>query len=169
MKLIEALKKLKDFSRKFNDLRDKIATYCAVSSVATPAYPDQGNQVNRWMQSCRDIIKEMLRIRLAIQKTNLATDVTVVIDGKSITQSIAAWIHRRRDLSQAERSIYEVLTDKGIKEGPVTSPSGEKIDIKLIRYYDVAYKDEQMEILAEEPSLIDGRLEIANAITDLIW
>ena len=99
MKIIEALKKIKDLQRKAEDLASKIGQYSAYLNYETPMYPDQKKQVSEWLQSHDDILKEILRLRLAIQKTNLETDVTIELGGKTVIHSIAGWIHRRRDLA----------------------------------------------------------------------
>ena len=76
MKLIEAMKQIKDLQRKAEDLRKKIAVHCVDMSYETAVYPDQRAQVGSWLQAHGDIVKEILRLRVAIQRTNLATPVT---------------------------------------------------------------------------------------------
>lgn len=171
MKLIEALKQIKDLQRKAADLRQMVATHCAVSNVETPQYgtvEEQRKKVEGWIQAHSDILKEILRLRVAIQRTNLATDVTVELDGKSVTKTIAEWIHRRRDLANDEMVIWNSMGDRGIREGVAQSPSGHNMEIKVVRFYDPTTRDKKRDLFASEPMLIDARLEIANAITDLL-
>lgn len=168
MKIIEALKKTKDLERKAEDIIDKIKSHSAVSSIQTPEYADQRKQVKEWLQAHGDILKEIERLRIAIQRTNIETSVTIEIGEKNVTKSIAAWIHRRRDLASKQRSAWMVLTDRGIQEGIGKSPSGDPLDIKIIRFYDPEERDKKVEIYTSEPSIIDSRLEIVNAVTDLI-
>lgn len=168
MKLIEALKQSKDLARKADDIKRLARDHCAISSLESQKYPDQAQQVSIWVQSYCDILKEMLRLRLAIQKTNLETEVIIEIDGKNITKTIAAWIHRRRDLAGSELEIWRALSDRNIQEGLGKSPSGDPIEIRIVRFYDPAEKVRKMEVYASEPSIIDGRLEVVNATTDLI-
>src|SRR6267154_3329727 len=101
MKLIQAMKQLKDLAIKAEDLRGKVAKFCADLTMETPTYPDQRKQVSDWLQSHGDILKETLRLRVAIQRTNLATPVTIELDGKQVTKCIAEWIHRRREIGRA--------------------------------------------------------------------
>src|SRR5882672_7662203 len=101
MKLIQAMKKLKDLNAKAEDLRKKVSQNCADLSIETPMYKDQATTVEGWIQAHGDILKEILSLRVAIQRTNLSTPVTVELDGKQVTKSIAEWIHRRRDLAKA--------------------------------------------------------------------
>ena len=168
MKLIEALKKVKDLQRKASDLRVLVKDHCALSSFETQKYPNQKKQVTEWMQAHSDVLKEILRLRIAIQKTNLETEVVIEIGNKQVTKSIAAWIHRRRDLANEELQMWNQLTDRGINEGIAKGPTGDPIEIKIHRFYDPAEKDRKREEYASEPSVIDGRMEVINAITDLI-
>src|SRR5689334_161771 len=100
MKLIQAMKQLKDLGIKATDLRAKIAQFSADLSFETPMYPDQKAQISEWLQAHSDVLKEILRLRVAIQKTNINTPVTIELGGKQVVKSIAEWIHRRRDLAK---------------------------------------------------------------------
>jgi len=168
MKIIEALKQVKDLQRKASDLKRKVAQHCAHLSNEKPVYEKQQEQVQEWIQAYQDIVKEILRLRIAIQRTNLATLVPIQLNGKSITKSIAEWIHRRRDLADMDRSIWASLSDRGLREGQVIQSNGEKIDVIIKRYYDPAEKDKKVDSYTSEASLIDARLEITNAVTDII-
>lgn len=168
MKLIEALKKVKDLSKKAEDLQEKIAKYSAYLNYETPAYENQKGQVKEWIQGHSDVLKEILRLRIAIQKTNLETEVSIQLNGKAVKKCIAEWIHRRRDLAGMEMQAWRSLTDRGLKEGTVQQSTGEKMEVKIIRCYDPKERDEKVLIYSEEPSLIDAQLEVVNAVTDLI-
>lgn len=168
MKIIEGLKQIKDLQRKAEDLRTKISKFSAYLSYETPMYVDQKEQVSLWLQSHSDILKEILRLRIAIQKTNLSTVVTIDIGGTSVTKSIAEWIHRRRDLADLGCQSWKMLTDKGLKEGIATDTQGEKREVKIIRCYEPSLKDKYIELFTTEPTTIDSRLETVNAVTDLI-
>ena len=168
MKLIEALKKQKDLAIKAEDLRTKIGQHSADLNFETPVYEDQKSQVASWLQAHSDILKEMLRLRIAVQRTNLATNVTIDLAGKSVTHSIAEWIHRRKDFAPAEAAAYAKLTDRNLKEGVAQQSSGATIDVKIRRYYDAKTRDENIAKYKSEPHVIDSTLEVTNAVTDLI-
>lgn len=169
MKLVEALKQKKDLERKAADIRQKISTNCALSNIDTPEYGEQQREkVSSWLQAHSDIIKEILRLRVAIQRTNLETEVTVELGGWPVTKSIAEWIHRRESLAAEELKAWKCLTDRGIKEGNTLGPAQSPIEIKLIRFYDPEKRDEMVELFASEKPAIDSRLEVVNAVTDLI-
>ena len=66
MKLIQAMKQIKDLQRKAEDLRGKVAIHCAHMSYETATYGDkQREQVREWLQAHADILKEILRQNLS--------------------------------------------------------------------------------------------------------
>ena len=168
MKIIEGLKKIKDLKRKAEDLRTKVKDNCALSTLDTPKYPDQKQQISEWMQAHSDILKEISHIKIALQRTNLATVVVIELGGIQVSKSVAEWILRRRELAKEDLTMVSVLSDRGIKEGIGTAPGGQPLDIKIVRFYDPASRDAAKELYSSEPSIIDGRLEVVNAVTDLI-
>lgn len=169
MKIIEAMKTIKSLQIKASDLQKKVSLYHADLSYETPAYgARQRDQIYEWIQSHSDTVKEILRLRLAIQRTNLKTKVTILLDEKQVEKSIAEWIHRRRDLAEMERNIWSSLNDKGLKEGQTRQTSGDVVDVKIRRYYEPTERDHKVAVYREEPSIIDGTLEVVNAVTDLI-
>lgn len=168
MKLIEGLKQIKDLSRKADDLQEKITQHSAHLNVETPVYADQKGQVREWLQAHSDVLKEMLRLRIAVQRTNLAVEVEIELGGKKVKKTIAEWIHRRRDLAAREMHAWQSLTDKGLKEGFIKESSGEQREIKIVRCYEPEMRDSMIELYTSEPMIIDSRLEVVNAVSDLI-
>jgi len=168
MKLIEALKKIKELQKKAEDLRDLVKSNCARSSLETDKYFEPAEKIRGWIQAHSDILKEILRLRVAIQKTNIETIVNMELGNKVVTKSIAEWIHRRRDLAQEELLMWTGLTDRNIKEGMVKGPAGDIMEIKIVRFYDPTERDNKNELYSSEPMIIDARLEVVNAVTDLI-
>lgn len=171
MKLIEAMKMIKELQVKAEDLRGKVKQYCADLDFETPMYPDQKRQVSEWIQAHSDILKNILALRTQIQRTNLGTKVTIELGGKSVTKAISEWIHRRRDLATAELSMWTGLTDKNLKEGqflPATSPGVNPTPVKLRRYYDPQERDKNIDLYRSEPGIIDRTLEVVNATTDVL-
>lgn len=168
MKVIEAMKQIKDLQRKVDDLTGKVKANAAISSMQTPTYADQKRQVSEWLQSISDLLKEILRLRIAIQRTNLATQVEIELGGKTVKKTVAEWIHRRRDLATQECEAWMVLSDRGIQEGTARTPAGDAIEVKILRFYDPAERDNKIELFRSEPMKIDSTLEVVNAITDLI-
>src|SRR5579863_8966910 len=168
MKLIEAMKRLKHLQEKTADLRKKVSQYCADMDFETPTYPDQKGQVNEWIQSHTDTLQEIAKLRVAIQRTNLATMVTMELGGRQVTKCIAEWIHRRKDLAKLDFEMYAQLTDRGLKEGMMQTSAGAPKEVRIRRHYDPVERDKKLALYKSEPSQIDGHLEVINAVTDLI-
>ena len=168
MKLIEAMKEIKALKVKAEDLRKKSAQFCSKISFETNTYPDQAAQVKEWLQGHHDTVKRIAKLQTAIQRTNLATNVSINLGGKEVGHCIAEWILRRRELAELELQAYAGLGDKGIKEGQATQSDGTKVDVKIVRFYDPSERDERISSFREEPSIIDRTLETVNAVTDLI-
>lgn len=168
MKLIEALKQTKDLEKKAEDLREKIRDNSAYLSYETPPYENPTKTVAAWLQAHSDILKEILRLRIAIQRTNLAVEVPIELDGKTVTKTIAEWIHRRRDLAKEEKMAWARLTDRGLQEGQLQQSTGEVKDVTIVRNYSAEERDKKVAALDSEPTIIDGKLEIVNAVTDLM-
>lgn len=176
MKLIEAMKKVKDLQRKATDLREKIGLYCADYDTDTPTYKNEADQraiLAGWLQAHHDLIKEIERLRLDIQATNLATLVTIEIAEKqSVTKCIAGWIHRRKELADLEKQAWSRLTNRGLKDTPYRAdakdPNSAVQVAHVRRYYDQKERDVMVEEYTSEPSRINGALEVANAQTELV-
>ena len=168
MKLIEAMKKLKDLNIKAEDLRKKVGQHCADLNVETALYPDQKGTIDGWIQAHHDLLKEILRLRTAIQRTNIVTSVTIELGGVQVTKNIAGWIHRRRDLAKLEMAMWQQLGDRGLREGMAQNSQQQQIEVRIRRYFDPKLRDERLEQYRSEPSIIDGTLEVTNAVTDLM-
>ena len=169
MKLIQALKKIKDLQRKIDDLKAKIKQHSAGYDIEEATYgtkEQQSAQIKDWLQSIHDSIKEILRLRVAIQSTNLNT--MVKINGAEKT--IAEWIHRRRDLADLECTSWASLTDKNLQKQQIfrLKDSEETVLSKLHLFFDPKIRDDKIEEYKSEPTTIDAKLEVVNAETDLI-
>jgi len=168
MKIIEAMKKIKDLVRKAEDIRTKIQKSCADLDNETPLFPDQKNQVDSWLQAHSDLVKEIMRLRVAIQRTNMATQVTMDLGGKEVVKTIAEWVLRRRESAKMELLAWQCLTDRGLREGSIPQSTGGVREVRIRRYYDPEQRDGMIDRLKSEPLMIDAKLEVINAITDLI-
>lgn len=171
MKLIEAMKKIKELEAKSADLREKVGKYCADLDFETPVYPDQKTVVDGWLQSHGDILKEILHLKVSIQRTNLATTVAIDVAGEGkdlVRKTIAEWVHRRHKLAALDAEMWKTLGDRNLREGTAMQTSGVAKEIKIRRYYDPKQRDEKLNIYKAEPLRIDAALEVANAVTELI-
>ena len=168
MKVIEAMKQIKDLQIKAKDLRDKVATYCADQSHETAVYGDkQRDKIKEWIQAHGDIVRRIMELRVAIQKANITIGVTIELGGKPVTKSIAEWIHRRRDLAELERTLWAGVGDRNLREGLIKTSTGETQTVTIRRYYDPSERDKSIELYRSEPTTIDSTLETINAVTDV--
>ena len=172
MKIIEALKKIKDLKKKAEDLRDKIGTYCADMDHETPVYgtvDQQRAEISKWLQSHSDILKEISKLHLAIQKTNVGTVVPIELGGKTVQKTIAEWIVRRRELAGLEHKAWQKLGDRSLPAtAQIKNTRLEPVEVRIRRYFDPKERDEKTELYRSEPMTIDATLEVVNAVTDLI-
>lgn len=100
MKIIEAMKRVKANKEKIQDLQAKLAQFCANLDYETLTYgsaADTSAKITDWLNSCTDLTQENIRLLVAVQRTNNATDVTITLGEKSVTKTIAEWVWRRRE------------------------------------------------------------------------
>lgn len=172
MKIIEGMKLIKELSIKADDLAQKIGNFCSDLDFESPLYgANQAKQIGEWLQAHSDVLKNILALRIQIQRTNLATSVDMQLANKTVTKTIAEWIHRRRDLAGQEMNGWARLGDRGLKEGqvlPSTTPGVLPTPVKIRRYFDPAERDAKIELFRSEPGIIDRTLEVVNATVDLI-
>jgi predicted ribosome quality control (RQC) complex YloA/Tae2 family protein len=171
MKLIEALKNLKTIQKRIEKNCGMIGEYAAYVSVETPAFETEDKQrqeVASLVQSNLDLIKEFLRLKTAIEFTNLNTKVTI----GSREHSISELITIRRTSGAFVPATYGALNNRVAMQklqnvyktaGGVnpTEPA------KLIPLYSEADKNKALAAWDEFFSAIDGKLEVVNAETEL--
>lgn len=169
MKIIEAMKRIKQNKEKIGDLQMRIGAVSANLSIETPVYGDETkNKVKEWAQSCDDLTQDNVKMLCSIARTNLATQVPIVLGEKIVTKSISEWVWRRREYALIDYNTWAKMTDRGLKEGPVRSSTEVPIEVKIQRHYDPEKRDKMMTIYKSEPHEIDAALEVVNAVTDLI-
>lgn len=169
MKIIEAMRKIKANLEKIEEAKRLIALYCADQDIQQPTYPDQAGQVTSWLDKIRDLVRETEELKTRISITNSSTKVSITIGDNTICKPITSWITRRDTLAKLELSSWEALTDRGLSTQAMRhNETGEAILVKVRRYYDPKLRDIKSSLLREEPHLIDGALEVANATTELI-
>lgn len=169
MKLIEAMKRVKNNKEKIGDLQLKIGTFCVNMSFETPTYgAETAAKVAEWQQSCTDLTQENIRLLTSIQRTNLATPVTITLGEKSVTKSIAEWVWRRREYAAIDHKTWMFLTDRNLKEGTAQNSQGTSMEVKIVRHFDPVKRDAMVAMFKSEPHEIDAALEVVNAVTDLV-
>lgn len=168
MKIIEALKKIKDLQRKASDLRNKVQDCSAKMSFESDKYENQKEKVAGWLQSHHDILREIESLREKIAETNLRVMVPIEIGGKEVKKSIHSWISRRRDLAQLDMMAWRMLTDRGLRDQAVRGETTkEVVEFKVVQFFDPEERDRMIDMYKSEVVLIDSKLEVVNAVTDL--
>lgn len=163
------MKKVKANKEKIADLQAKILASSANLSIESPVYgTETPKKIDEWAQSCEDIGQENIRLLVAIQRTNLATQVTVTLGEKAVTKCIAEWVWRRREYAKMDFDTWSKMTDRNLKEGVSQTSTGVPLEIKLVRHYDPQKRDERLSMYRAEPHTVDAALEIVNATTDLL-
>jgi hypothetical protein len=169
MKIIEAMKRVKANKEKIVDLHGKIGQFCASLNYETPTYgADTPAKITEWLQSCNDLSQENVRLLCAIQRTNIATQVSITLGEKVVTKSIAEWVWRRREYAAVDAAAWAKLTDRNLKEGIFPNSAGQPTEVKIVRHFDPVQRDKKLEEFRSEPHEIDAALEVVNAITDLV-
>ncbi len=169
MKIIEAMKRVKQNKEKITDLQTKIGNVSANLSMETPLYGDKTTDlIKEWIQAATDTSQDNVKLLVAIARTNLVTPVTISLGEKSATKTIAEWVWRRREYAALDLATWGKLTDRNLREGQINSSTGVAIDVKIVRNYDPIQRDKMVGIFKSEPHEIDAALEVVNAITDLI-
>ena len=170
MKIIEALKAVKANREKITDLQMLIAKNAAhmESQNGSTAYNDPKKKIKVWVQSIHDTLLENARLLTQIQKTNLNTLVSIEMpSGVTVEKSISEWIVRRREGVDTEILTYQAMRHS-LKQQAIQSQDGTiKVD-QVVVNYSTEDRDTKMMELSREKSLIDGKLEIVNATTELL-
>ena len=168
MKIIEGLKQLKLNTKKVADISARIALNSAKKSFEQSPYEDPVAQVKEWCDQIEELSKRNSELTLAIARTNAATQVTIELEGKQITKSITEWIYRRRHGVAMELAGVKALTNRGLKDEQVKQTDNTLLETKVVLHYDQKSRDQRMDALQQEPTLIDTRLGMVNAVTDLL-
>ena len=171
MKIIEALKEIKNLRRKLGDIQEKISIYSADNSTDTPIYENQKLQIESWLQAAEDINKNILNLSHRIHKTNVNTKMTIeVIDGKPITKSIDEWLLRMFNLAEEDKKTWLSLNVNDSSKTQKYRLPNSSTDVVVTRrlYFDILKRDKKLEEYSSEKSKINSKLEIINAITDLL-
>lgn len=170
MKLIEALKNLKTIEKRIHKNAEQIGQYAAYVSVEQPAFETEERQrqeVASLIQANADLEKEYLRLKVAIEVTNLRT--TVTINGK--TNSISELIAIRRGVGKFRERTYQALNASSALQRMQQSYN-KGIDAqnppRVVALYREEDKIKALREWEEFTSAIDGKLEVVNAETDLI-
>jgi hypothetical protein len=171
MLITEALAELKTIVKRIEKKKEYVRAFLyRPDGLKDPLEKDGGSAevVKRELQAIDDLSKRMVAIRVAIQKTNLNTPLTV----EDTTMSIAEWLTWRKEISSGEQSFlsqmrHTLLTarnqaqSKGASLVQVGATANSPMDVI------VNVSDSQLAKNAERLELIlgnlDGQLSLKNA------
>ena len=172
MTIVEGMKRLRLITKQIESQMEDIKKYASKSSFVE-SYPlgskeDHENQIKSLIKSNEDLIVEYVRIKSAIEYTNLITKVD--LRGKTYTISdlltyrrkvgiLLLRTHQSLDDSEAERTNRAYLNNSASKDTKVATE----------RFFDEKMKLSKLREIQDFLGSIDGRLEVVNATTELMF
>jgi hypothetical protein len=177
--ITEALQEIKTIGNRLNKKRDSVAAYVGRDArVLDPLMKDGGAPafIAGERQAINDLEKRIVSIRTAIQRSNLASNLSI----GQITKTVAEWLTWRREISKDQKTfldhlvkgIAKIRTDTQMKGGRVvgtavaiTEGMGANDPPQIIINIDERELIRQQEELEETLGTLDGKLSLFNATT----
>ena len=169
--ITEALAELATLQKRIEKKRESVKQYLArQEQLKDPLEREGGSRafIERERQSIHDLEERIIRIRQSVQAANIATQLTVL----GQTRSIAGWLIWRRDVMDGQRKFLGSMNTaiqnaraetmrKGLAMvgGDTTKP------IDVIINLDEAALQKDIERLEELIGTLDGALSLVNATT----
>ena len=167
MKIIEGMKRLRVIEKRMESQRNAVTEYASKLSTEMPRFQtkeDQAKEVASLIQSNNDLCAEYLRIKRSIEYTNLK--VTVELQGKAY--SISDLLVVKRKLADRMVATYRALNDTAARDRLRNAPKFDGETPKVEILYDERTKLDNIRKWQDLADIIDSRLEVINATTDLI-
>lgn len=174
MTITEALAELKTLRKRVEKKRGTISEFIArPNRVKDPLESEGGARayIQRERQAAHDLTTRMVQIRVAIQRANLDTPVTVC----GTTNSVAFWLAWRRDAEGLERSILDgmehtiraVRQQVSSRQTPVrvVDDEAKAAPDDIVIEVNEAALHEASEKHTEVMGALDGALSLINATT----
>ena len=172
MMIIEGLKELKLIESKMKKNNEQIEKYSSILDNERPQFESESHQmqeVKNLVQSNKDLQERYLRLKAAIDRTNLSTKVK--IDGQTKEYTIYELIIIKRKLGDLIKQTYTSMNTKqanGRLSITRSSLGGPSNSAKVVQLYDERVKNEALDAHENFMSVIDRRLEVVNAVTAII-
>ena len=172
MKLIEAMKNLKTVAARIAKNSEQIKEYCAYVHPETPQFGDhdkQTQEVAALVQSNLDLTAEYLRLKTAIEHTNLTTKVNIgerthtiseLITIRRVSGVFVTGTYQSLNQQRAVRRMQEAFNKPGGIN--VTEPP------RVVPVWDEKEKNAKLLDWENFLAAIDGKLEVVNAETELL-
>lgn len=165
MTIIEGLKRLKVIEKRMAKNAEDITRYASMVSTEKECFENQKKEVGSLVQANGDLGKEYLRLKLQIEKTNFS--VTAEIGGETYT--ITELLTIRRKMAARNMATYKALNDSAGTDRLASTPAVQSgKPAYVVRFYDEKEKNQALLKWQELYDNIDARLEVLNAVTQLV-
>ncbi len=168
MMLIEGMKELKLLEKRMRDNTEKITKYSSGLSNEKETFGSEKKQrleVSSLIQSNIDLFKHYLKLKTAIEKTNINTTIHFNDIGEfNLVELLAI----RRRMSQPVLNTFHALTTREADNKMRVARIPENVEVQVVRYYDEEEKNNQLRKWMDFFDAIDGKLEVVNATTPLL-
>ena len=168
MKIIECLKQMKMNEKKIQKNVLQITQYSSIPSSEKPIFgseEEQKKEVKQLIQANLDLITRQTKLRVALQRTNMETEVII----GDITASIDYFLYMKTKGIGFTISTYNALSDRtarGRMMGGNTTVDGKRPHVEHM--YDEKEKNTALRKYGDLEGEISARLEVINATTDII-
>ena len=171
MKIVEALKGLRVIEKKIKKNTEQIGEYSSILSNEKSLFGDEKGQekkVRELIQSNQDLLTYYLKVKRAIEKTNLVA--TVEVGGVKYTLSDALTIKRK--MARHMLDTYNALSTRtgdaklGMRRMSVSGDPNQIISV--LRMYQETDKLDGLTKWQDLYDNLESRLEVINATTDLV-
>jgi len=168
MKIVEALKEVKNIPKKIQGNNARLVQYASKVSTEKPQFAtedDQRKEVKSLIQSNSDLVARAIDLRICIAYTNLMAEVE--IDG--VKWRIAQLLDIKRKYAASMLQTFDSLNESAAQLRLRTATHIDPTQRPQIeRMYDEKEKNKNKDKWQSLYDNIDYRLEVINATTDLI-
>jgi len=168
--LIEGMKELRLILKKMQGNNTRVTEYASLVSTEKPYFDskvDQKNKIKALIQANMDLLQRYLDVKKAIERTNLRTIITIGNKQHSVSELLVL----KRVLGKYALDTYNSLNDTQAraKMDAFRRSASPDREILIERMYEEEEKHQALRYWQEFLSDLDGRLEVVNATTELIW
>lgn len=173
MMIIEGMKRLRVIKKRMISNIESINKYAAIVSNERPMFgseDEQKKEVKQIIQSNLDLLKEGLKLKKRVERTNL--QIVVEMDGEKYT--ISDMLILKREYVQLIVQTYDALNTNQAqmklnamsRQHHVAGQQGESL--RIDHMFDEKEKNKELRKWQDLYDNIDSRLEVINAITTLL-
>ena len=167
MKIVEAMKELRTIEKRMQSNISYLDQYSSILNTERPEFgteEDQKKEVAALLQSNKDLMAQYLKIKSSIEKTNLET----LVEIKGETKSIGEWLIIRRKLAKVMEMTYSALSSNNASNRMRMNMGSSDRTPQIIKMFDEKIKLEGLDKWQTMSDNIDARLQVINALTDII-